>query len=102
MQETLLSKLEASRKELLDLGLRNSLLNYRLPASRGIHIVQEKSSSVFKLLATQGKAMSFLAKPSKDGDQEELELISLSEPALEESYSDTKLQTNETEVTLLR
>ena len=29
MQETILTRLEASRKELLDLGLRNPLLNYK-------------------------------------------------------------------------
>ena len=42
MSESILSKLESSRKELLDLGLRNSLLNYKLPAGRGLNIVGEK------------------------------------------------------------
>jgi len=44
MQETILTRLEASRKELLDLGLRNPLLNYKTPKARGLNIVQEQSS----------------------------------------------------------
>ncbi len=56
MNESILEKLEASRKELLDLGLRNSLLNYKVPASKGVSIVQEKSSAIFDLLVKQSKA----------------------------------------------
>lgn len=62
MSDTILNKLEASRKELLDLGLRNPLLNYKMPAARGLHIVQEKSAAVYDVLVKQGKAMTFLAK----------------------------------------
>jgi len=99
MNETILSKLEASRKELLDLGLRNPLLNYKQPKSRGIHVVQEKSASIFDIIVNQGKSMSFIGRPSKDG-KEELEFTELSDSELEESYSDTKLQTNESEMSL--
>ena len=35
------TRLEAARKELLDLGLRNPLLNYRLLRSRGLEVVDE-------------------------------------------------------------
>ena len=38
MQESILPKLEASRKELLDLGMRNTLLNYKVPKARGIQV----------------------------------------------------------------
>ncbi len=102
MKESILAKLEASRKELLDLGLRNSLLNYKLPSNRGLHIVQEKSSSVFDILVRQAKAMSFIGRPSKDDSALEIEFIELSESELEESYGDTKLLTNETDITLSR
>lgn len=66
MSETILNKLEASRKELLDLGLRNPLLNYKMPAARGLQIVQERSSAVYELLVRQQKAMTFLSKPDKE------------------------------------
>jgi very-short-patch-repair endonuclease len=93
---SILSKLEASRKELLDLGLRNSLLNYKTPAGKGVQIVQEKSSAIFDILVRQGKAMTFAGRPNKDGSNQ-LEFIELSQPELELSYIDTKLQTNESE-----
>lgn len=102
MTETIFSKLEASRKELLDLGMRNSLLNYKLPSGKGLHIVQEKSSAIFDILVQQGKGMSFLGRPSKDGSQEEMAFAAMEEPVSEESYSDNRLQTNETETALLR
>ncbi|WP_276485373.1 DUF3320 domain-containing protein [Paraflavitalea pollutisoli] len=62
MSESILNKLEASRKELLDLGLRNPLLNYKMPMARGLQIVQEQSASVYDILVAQGKAMTFLEK----------------------------------------
>ncbi|ASZ10360.1 DUF3320 domain-containing protein [Chitinophaga pendula] len=65
MQETILQKLEASRRELLDLGMRNPLLNYRLPAGRGIRIVQEQSVATYDILVAQGKAMTFSPRPEK-------------------------------------
>src|SRR5436190_9029598 len=92
---SILTKLEASRKELLDLGLRNSLLNYKTPASKGIKLVQEKSSSIFDILVKQGKSMSFVARSGKEENPEELFVEQLSQPDLELSYADNKLQTNE-------
>lgn len=100
MHESIVSKLEASRKELLDLGLRNSLLNYKLLTNRGLHIVQEKSSSVFDILVRQGKVMSFAGRTGKG--EAGLEFIEPAGADLLESNSDTKLQTNETEATLLK
>ena len=97
MQEALLPKLEASRKELLDLGMRNTLLNYKIPKARGLHIVQEQSSSIFDILVKQNKAMTFLGRPGKEDSEELFELPALSEPELQDGYNDTRLQTNETE-----
>lgn len=94
MTETILSKLEASRKELLDLGMRNSLLNYKLPSGKWLHIVQEMSSAIFDILKKQGKAMSFLGRTSKDGSQEEMPFVAMDEPVSEEAYSDNRRQTN--------
>ena len=96
MQETILPKLEAARKELLDLGMRNTLINYKIPKARGIHIVQEKSASIFEIMVRQNKAMTFLSRPGKD-DDEGIELPNLTEAELVDAYKDTRLQTIETE-----
>ncbi len=100
MQDSILSKLEASRKELLDLGLRNPLLNYRPSTSRGVHIVQEKAAEVYDMLVTQGKQMSFAAQPENAGTKEGEKPVAVSEAALKETYTNTKLQTSETESSL--
>lgn len=98
MQEEIISKLEASRKELLDLGMRNTLLNYKISPARGLHIVQEKSTNIFDILVRSNKAMTFLGRPGKDEDEETIyELPELTEPELQDAYNDTKLQTNEKE-----
>jgi uncharacterized protein DUF4011 len=81
---SILSKLESLRKELLDLGLRNSLLNYKIPAGKGVDIVQEKS-------------MSFIGRSNKDESTGEFEFQELSQSDLESSYLDSKLQTNESD-----
>jgi hypothetical protein len=56
------SRLEADRRELLDLTLRNPLLNYR-PRARGLEIVGESPVELFRILVREGKRMSFLAAP---------------------------------------
>ena len=101
MQESILTKLEASRRELLDLGLRNPLLNYHLPASRGVHIEQEKVANIYEVLVKQGKAMTFLPKSGAPElllkEAPEVEPV-LTEP--EEIVYDTRLQTLETVASL--
>ncbi|ETZ20942.1 DUF3320 domain-containing protein [Pedobacter sp. V48] len=103
MLESIQAKLEASRKELLDLGLKNPLLNYRTPKGKGLKIVQEKSEFVFDILAKQNKAMTFLGIQDKKDDhklnedsEEDTDLPELGQPT-DESYQDTKLQTSEAE-----
>src|SRR5919205_2394163 len=63
--------LEASRKELLDLGLRNPLLNYRPYKARGIEVVDELPAEVFRILVRERKTMKFLAVPYKEGEEPE-------------------------------
>ena len=82
MNDLVRGRLEASRKELLDLGLRNPLLNYRTPKARGIHIVKEQSTHIYDILVRQQKMMTF----SPQGAKEDL--------------FDTKLQTDEEEAKL--
>ncbi|WP_214073033.1 DUF3320 domain-containing protein [Mucilaginibacter sp. dw_454] len=86
MQETIQSRLASSRKELLDLGLRNPLLNYKLTKGKGLHIVDEKAEAVYDILVRQQKAMTFLAL--KEGQ---------TLPEGDAKYQDTRLQTDEDE-----
>ncbi|MCA8832872.1 DUF3320 domain-containing protein [Hymenobacter pini] len=60
---TLTTRLDASRQELLDLGLRNPLLNFRLSKAQGVAVVREESAQVLDILVRQGKTMYFSAAP---------------------------------------
>ncbi|HLA63454.1 MAG TPA: DUF3320 domain-containing protein [Rhodothermales bacterium] len=55
--------LEAARQELLDLGLRNPLLNYRTLRARGLDVVDEAPAEVYRVLVTDGRPMGFLPAP---------------------------------------
>ncbi len=54
--------LDAAREELLDLSLRNPLINYRLLKTRGVEVIDEFPTDVYRILVEEGKAMSFLPK----------------------------------------
>ena len=88
------TRLEAARREMLDLGLRNPLLNYRLLRSRGLEVVDELPAEIFRILVQEGRTMSFLPA-SEDGAGD-----SLGQPEDEEPdqpaarHTDTRLQTS--------
>jgi len=93
------TRLENSRKELLDLSLRNPLLNYRPLSARGVEIVGENSHQIFETLVTERKAMTFLPAGQdgafnlpRDG----------SEAAIAANQADRRLQTGETPAALQR
>src|ERR1035437_10278146 len=52
--------LEIARRDLLDLGLRNTLLNYRPLRSKGIEVIDEKPIEVFQLGVKEEKSLTFL------------------------------------------
>lgn len=103
------AKIERARTELLDFSARNRLLNVPRfsKSAKTIDIVDEKAAEVFRILVTDGKAMTFLAgakgRESKDGDSAE-ELIELALPDDDDRdesgrllrHGDTKLQTKMT------
>jgi len=64
MDPQILARLEQARKELLDLGLRNSLLNYRARSNR-IDVVDEFSEQIYKILVTDDKQMCFAPLPGQ-------------------------------------
>lgn len=61
--------LNKSRKELLDLTLRNTLINYGKKRKQ-IEIVDEKSDSIFEIMVKKGRGMSF--EPLEEAKTEEL------------------------------
>lgn len=114
-KEIIKRKLLSSRKELLDIGLRNNLINFRA-TSKSLQIVDEISEQVLDILALQEKPMTFLSMPEKnlkklavesEDDSSTIELLSELEhvnwnqvmddaPAtggLSKRHTDTKLQT---------
>ncbi|MDU0369913.1 DUF3320 domain-containing protein [Hymenobacter endophyticus] len=52
-------RLAASRQELLDLGLRNPLLNFRPSRVRGVEIVGEEAAAVWERLVSKARPMVF-------------------------------------------
>ena len=62
-EATLAARLESSRQELLDLGLRNPLLNFRLSRAQGVSVVREEAAPAYDVLVRQGKTMYFQAAP---------------------------------------
>lgn len=88
---TLKEKIDQSRRELLDLSLRNPLLNFRTLKKKGLDITDEKSCEIYRLLVEEGKTMAFLSEESQvpipeSETPEHLELLN-------RAYSDLKIQT---------
>ena len=106
--DPIIDKIERTRTELLDLSLRNPLLNYRPLKSRGVGVVDEIPSAVFDFLVHRARPMSFLARQEED-QQVSLDLSArsneepwdeLDQPEEDESglapqHTDSRLQTNE-------
>lgn len=57
-------KLSSSRKDLLDIGLRNSMISFNAGV-KSLMVVDELSDEVLKILYRQDKAMTFAAMPEK-------------------------------------
>ena len=101
----ILESIEESRKELLDLSLRNPLLNYRPLRARGVEIVGESVEQVFKTLVADGRPMSFLPGRPSHGVQSEWtdedgfnagQPEDVSSSPTRANQSDRRLQTDET------
>ncbi len=88
--------LEAARRELLDLGLRNPLLNYRTLAARGLDIVDERPLPIYQHLVQNGRSFSFLPAgangDSPSGQPPELAPDPHTDDRLQTAYSDPELQ----------
>lgn len=60
VNESLRATLSEVRKELLDFGMRNPLLNYRLLKSRGLEVEGVRPADAYEALVTEGKELAFL------------------------------------------
>ena len=104
-RESIAAQLNQSRKDLLDLTLRNSLLNFRPSRTRGLKIIDEIPREVFRILVRDRRAMSFRptdtdvkAAPVPDDQEIPAALLSLmaaddepDRPA--DRHTDNRLQT---------
>jgi very-short-patch-repair endonuclease len=79
MSTSIQKLIEISRRELLDFSMRNPLLNYRLPKTRGLSIVNNQPDLVFNSLVNDKKNLGFKQKKSKEFLGLESEQISISE-----------------------
>ncbi len=117
------NQIEALREKLLDLTLRNRMLNYRPSKRLSIVIEGEESTALFTLLVEEGKRFSFVGKPDplREGAQSNPDLLGadddismarhreeaiaelegfLGQPAFSPDKTDTKLNTTEYESVL--
>jgi very-short-patch-repair endonuclease len=102
---SIIELLESNRRELLDTSTRNRLLSMPLQSksARIIHVSDEKSDQVFRILVTEKKTMSFAPRPGGDEDDGgDDDSLATSQPedgdlddadALAERHIDNKLQT---------
>jgi very-short-patch-repair endonuclease len=99
----LTTSLEVARRDLLDLGLRNPLLNYRVLRSRGLDIIDEKPAEIFRILVREEKRMTFLpGEPRRVNGNDDEPQLAQPEDEVEAStrHSDLHLQTTYTSVQL--
>ncbi|HET6569271.1 MAG TPA: DUF4011 domain-containing protein, partial [Rhodothermales bacterium] len=89
-------QINEARRELLDLSLRNPLINYRRLKGKGVQVVDEVPSEVFRILVKEDKGMHFVGVEEADED-EETSLFAPSEEEDEEGiaarHTDNALQT---------
>ena len=93
------TKLNEARKELLDLSLRNPLINYKPLKARGVEVVNESPTNVYRILVQDGRDMYFLPKDEADDhlllfddDQAENDPDRLTDNKLQTAYPSKELQ----------
>lgn len=61
MIPTISEKLQSSRKELLDISLRNNMLNFVLKGAKTLSVVNKPSEEIFNILHRERRSMTFAA-----------------------------------------
>lgn len=62
MDNSIQKLIDNSRKELLDFSMRNPLLNYRLPKSKGLSLICNQPDLVFSILVHEKRSIGFKQK----------------------------------------
>ena len=65
-------KLDEARRELLDLGLRNTLINCRLLKTRGIELVDQDLDRIYQISVEEGRKLSFDPAQEANNGQEDI------------------------------
>lgn len=90
-------RLDRERQNLLDLTLRNPLLNYRLYRAQGVQITDELPQQIYDLLVVRNKQMYFEPAPEEDGVAAARVVTPVPDSAetddVPERHRDNKLQT---------
>src|SRR5262249_10479625 len=81
---------DRARRDLLDLGLRNSLLNYRTPKARGVEVAQRRSAEVFTWLVRDRRQLSFIPLLDSDGKRQIVDISA--RPGLPANVTEKSLQ----------
>ncbi|MEM7134066.1 MAG: DUF4011 domain-containing protein [Chloroflexota bacterium] len=101
--ESFANEFDLARKELLYLGLRNPLINYRPLRARGLELTGEIPEILYDLLVTREKSLPFLSTEAHDGSvyesghKQEDEL-----PFISPTSYDRSLQTPYDRMTMLK
>lgn len=85
---TIRTRLDISRKELLELGLRNTLLNYRLTKARGVDVSGGDAAQVLDWLVSEGRSLTFVPAEAVAKWREQRAPL----PALPTSHEEKSLQ----------
>lgn len=89
MSDDIIHKLQASRKELLDIGLRNNLINFR-KTTKNLTVVQGDTRAVFDALYVNQKSLGF-GSTGKAARQRELVVAHARNSNQEESLAGDEL-----------
>ncbi|MFY8019789.1 MAG: DUF3320 domain-containing protein [Bacteroidia bacterium] len=65
MSHTIQNLLDTSRKELLDFSMRNPLLNYRLPKTKGLSLICNQPDLAFQALVQDKKSIGFKSRSTQ-------------------------------------
>ena len=77
------AEIEKSRRDVLDLSLRNPLLNFRPSKRRGVQVVDELSREVFRIVVEGERVMYFLPVPEGEAPERGAQAASpLADPPL--------------------
>ncbi len=112
LNKKVFDKIEAARKNLLDLGLRNRLLNFKIDGQRVIRVFDELPDQVYDTLIIQKKSMKFAPVKSSFAKTEQIKFSdedsTLGQPveniydenALKKIHSDDYLETRLSDTSL--